>query len=712
MSQAKKKESAVPTAGAFTAIDPVTAMKATGKSKGTGGFNIVRPYRRVRWRKLAEADVPAMKRRGDIHGVLSHLDDVAFGDVCNAVDASPAMMKAFSMGQFSIQYLLHTQKVIREGAEQCDSRRENARKKLQSVKRRLKMQREEYRQLLKESKRTKKVLKSHAAVLGALSPELAGVPPEKLGSAVVAANESRKEELSLGAQEELRKARLETERERQRLARERAKMQQEREEEAERAYLEKQNFQRDVEERAAQERQELEKLRQEKEEEEQKRLKEIEHRKHKEEAKRLKLEAEEKKRRQEQEQRENAKRLERKRKMEEEADRKAKELERLDAERHALAKRREEERELLEKEAAEQARKLEARLQEEKAVAEKAKKDAEEKARKQKEMADAMVKRREDKKREIEAAKAAAKARQGELERKIAERDKASADPAPPEPQEGNNSKKKRAVVNFDDEDSNNDSIESIPSLVVKEALSPTKKSEIAVVEDTEDEIATILERRLQNQHEDNAITSIDSKLGEDPGESGEEDEDDYLARQLEKRKAARMEKDKNAREERKALANALPELGKGDIRKYEKAFGKWDEGDGGVTVENMRDLLDTLPGKLKWSPSENEFNILLQKMGAQGKPQDYVISLAKYLQGLRSRKGIEDGNIGLGDADQGGGREMQASEEQAGGGVKKDSDIQDTLDLLDASSFGDDWDESLEDSVDVVVDLSAEDIE
>ena len=81
-------------------------------------------------------------------------------------------------------------------------------------------------------------------------------------------------------------------------------------------------------------------------------------------------------------------------------------------------------------------------------------------------------------------------------------------------------------------------------------------------------------------------------------------------------------------------------------------------------------------------------------------------------MQGLRSRKGIEDGNIGLGDADQGGGRGMQASEEQAGGGVKKDSDIQDTLDLLDASSFGDDWDESLEDSVDVVVDLSAEDIE
>ena len=127
-------------------------------------------------------------------------------------------------------------------------------------------------------------------------------------------------------------------------------------------------------------------------------------------------------------------------------------------------------------------------------------------------MADEMMKRREEKKREIEAAKAAAKARQEELERKLMERDNANA--STKSPVSDRKSKTKTAVVNFDDDDSNNDSIEYNPSLMVKEAPSPKKKSDLSVVDDAEDEIATILERRLQNQQEEGEVVSEDSKAG------------------------------------------------------------------------------------------------------------------------------------------------------------------------------------------------------
>lgn len=185
-------------AGTYTNV--VTTNTITSNA---GSFEFVRPYRRVKWRKLAEADVQTLKRRGDIHGILSHLDDVTYGDMGDYVDAPPATMKAFHMSQYAVQYLLHTQQVLREGANQVDIRKEKALKKLENVKARLKMQRDEKRHLNRELKRTKKVIKSHSAVLGAISPHLAGVDPANLDEAVLKGVEARKmnEEVQKAEQE-------------------------------------------------------------------------------------------------------------------------------------------------------------------------------------------------------------------------------------------------------------------------------------------------------------------------------------------------------------------------------------------------------------------------------------------------------------------------------------------------------------------------------
>ena len=142
------------------------------------------------------------------------------------------------------------------------------------------------------------------------------------------------------------------------------------------------------------------------------------------------------------------------------------------------------------------------------------------------------------------------------------------------------------------------------------------------------------------------------------------------------------------AKQERRALAAAMPELKKGDIKKYEKAFKKWDEGEGMISSENLKDLLTlTLTGKLKWSDiTDEQVEILLEKMGASKEirtDNGGVVSItkSKFLDGMRSRKGIESGEIKLGNS----------NNRNSG-----DKDVQETLDLLDASSFGDDsWEMS-----------------
>ena len=165
--------------GTFTNVSTTNTITSNG-----GNFDFVAPYKRIKFRRLAEADVDAFKRRGDIHGVLSYLDDVAYGDLGDYVEAPPAAVKAFQMSQYAIQYLLHTQEVLREGASQVDLRREKALKKLENVKARLKLQRDERKTLNRELRRSKRVIKSHKSVLGAVSPEMADVDPENLDEEV------------------------------------------------------------------------------------------------------------------------------------------------------------------------------------------------------------------------------------------------------------------------------------------------------------------------------------------------------------------------------------------------------------------------------------------------------------------------------------------------------------------------------------------------
>ena len=68
--------------------------------------------------------------------------------------------------------------------------------------------------------------------------------------------------------------------------------------------------------------------------------------------------------------------------------------------------------------------------------------------------------------------------------------------------------------------------------------------------------------------------------------------------------------------------------------------------------------------------------------MGATSSGEPVQISKSTFLSAMRFRKGIESGEI------------VAAKEGKAGG----DKDIQETLDLLDASSFGDDsWEDVIE---------------
>merc|ERR1711871_538306 len=250
----------------------------------------------------------------------------------------------------------------------------------------------------------------------------------------------------------------------------------------------------------------------------------------------------------------------------------------------------------------------------------------------------------------------------------------------------------KNTIIDFDDdEEEYGDSFESIPTLDAESKTgkqrSPAEKaksslkdvvSEVPDDENKEDEIADIYLQRQQTEDEEQkkkkaeaAKFAMDEDFDED-GDIFQEDIDDLLP-------SGDPEPDTEARE----LGLKLPDLSRGDTKKYEKAFKKWDEdGEGLISSENIRDLLTTtLPGKLKWSSiSDDQLGILLSKMGATSSGEPVQISKSTFLSAMRFRKGIESGEI------------VAAKEGKAGG----DKDIQETLDLLDASSFGDDsWEDA-----------------
>ena len=250
----------------------------------------------------------------------------------------------------------------------------------------------------------------------------------------------------------------------------------------------------------------------------------------------------------------------------------------------------------------------------------------------------------------------------------------------------------KNAIIDFDDdEEEYGDSFESIPMLDAESKTgkqrSPEEKSksslkdvvsEVPDDENKEDEIADIYLQRQQTEDEEQkkkkaeaAKFAMDEDFDED-GDIFQEDIDDLLPSG---NPEADIRVTEAANTEAQALGANPPELSRGDTKKYEKAFKKWDEdGEGLISSENIRDLLTTtLPGKLKWSSiSDDQLGILLSKMGATSSGEPVQISKSTFLSAMRFRKGIESGEI------------VAAKEGKAGG----DKDIQETLDLLDASSL------------------------
>ena len=283
----KNKRSSNKKAGTFTNVVTTNTITSTA-----GNFEFVPPYQRIKWRRLAEANVQSLKNRGDIHGILSHLEDVTYGDVGDYVDAPPAMMKAFQLSQYAVQYLLHTQQVLREGANQVDIRKEKALKKLENVKARLKMQRDERRHLNSELKRTKRVIKSHKSVLGAVSPHLQDIDPSNLDEALRKGVEARKmnEEVQK-AEQEARRLREEVEYQRREIDAQRKQWKSEMEREKERMEQELSRKAKDHAKKVMEQEQErltkMKKQHDEEEKERQRKIKEEEQAKHLEREKQL-----------------------------------------------------------------------------------------------------------------------------------------------------------------------------------------------------------------------------------------------------------------------------------------------------------------------------------------------------------------------------------------------------------------------------------------
>ena len=99
--------------------------------------------------------------------MLSFVPDVAEGAVEDEVNAPPSVLKRACFGQLSVQYLLQTQELLRESCRQNDAQREEAHTELREMKRRLKVQREQYNRMKREKRKQSSLMKSYAAILEA-----------------------------------------------------------------------------------------------------------------------------------------------------------------------------------------------------------------------------------------------------------------------------------------------------------------------------------------------------------------------------------------------------------------------------------------------------------------------------------------------------------------------------------------------------------------
>ena len=79
------------------------------------------------------------------------------------------------------------------------------------------------------------------------------------------------------------------------------------------------------------------------------------------------------------------------------------------------------------------------------------------------------------------------------------------------------------------------------------------------------------------------------------------------------------------------------------DQRKYKKAFEKWAT-DGGLLIDDIKDLFWSLKGKLKLDPTADELRLLIKSMGVEEEQQqekDATVSLEQFMQGVAAREGI-----------------------------------------------------------------------
>ena len=136
----------------------------------------------------------------------------------------------------------------------------------------------------------------------------------------------------------------------------------------------------------------------------------------------------------------------------------------------------------------------------------------------------------------------------------------------------------------------------------------------------------------------------------EDDFESDDSDDEwqKRRAKEVAERKKRHEEEQQRRREKEKANA-AASGISPADQRKYIKAFAKWAEGERGLSVENVPDLLAQLrPKKLALSLSDEELRRLLQNMGV---PEDHIpepqpgeewfITQDDFLRGMGTRQEV-----------------------------------------------------------------------
>ena len=133
-------------------------------------LSLVNPHRHVNWRKISDANVDSMARRGDIHSILSFADDVAYGDPGD-LNVHPTLTSSLKLSQLTVQYLLHTQQALTQSGNQADERRAAARARVQKAKSDLKLQKDNLRALKHEHSRQEELIKSYRSLLHTLNPK-------------------------------------------------------------------------------------------------------------------------------------------------------------------------------------------------------------------------------------------------------------------------------------------------------------------------------------------------------------------------------------------------------------------------------------------------------------------------------------------------------------------------------------------------------------